>query len=79
MSEKEVFELVRVVAVIALVVIAAVLATPPNRVPLALRGLLRILRRDGSTPTGNEPTSAPTWKKILSFVLVIVAFLLAKI
>ena len=38
--------LVKVVAVLALLVVAAALATPPGRLPLALRGLNKLLRRD---------------------------------
>ena len=108
MSNVEIVELCRVIVVIALVVIAAVLATPPNKVPLALRGLVRILKLDGlgdaagethrgtyqtpyrgaSSPeqpseatqpqaAGNSPV--PTWKKLLSFALCILAFIIAKI
>ena len=54
MSNVEIVELCRVIVVIALVVIAAVLATPPNKVPLALRGLVRILKRDGLGDAAGE-------------------------
>ena len=84
MSNVEIVELCRVIVVIALVVVAAVLATPPNKVPLALRGLVRILKRDGAVTlprgAGAAGTSAvPTWKKLLSFALCILAFIIAKI
>ena len=87
MSTVEIIELCRVIVVIALVVVAAVLATPPNKVPLALRGLVRILKRDASAslprregPAGTPPDgTVPTWKKLLSFALCILAFVIAKI
>lgn len=83
MSEIEIFELTRVIVVIALVVIAAVLATPPNKVPLALRGLVRILKRDRFGDAAAESRSqcgvVPMWKKLLSFALCILAFIIAKI
>ena len=40
------FQILRIVAVIALVCIAAALATPKDRLPLALRGLAKLLRTD---------------------------------
>ena len=83
MSTTEVLELGRVIVVIALVVIAAVLATPPNKVPLALRGLVRILKRDRLGDAAGEGArrygEVPTWKKLLSFALCILAFIIAKI
>lgn len=80
MSETEIFELIRVLGVIGLVVVAAVLATPPNKVPLALRGLVRILRRDaGSREASTTPGAVPLWKKLLSFALCVLAFIIAKI
>ena len=36
----------RLLAVLTLLIVAACLATPPGRLPLALRGVYRILRRD---------------------------------
>ena len=83
MSNVEIVELCRVIVVIALVVIAAVLATPPNKVPLALRGLVRILKRDGLGDAAGEThrgtAAVPTWKKLISFALCILAFIIAKI
>lgn len=76
MSKVEIVALVRVVIVIGLVVFAAVLATPKNKIPLALRGLARILGRP--QPSGAE-IAVPFWKKLVAFLLVIVAFILAKI
>lgn len=78
MTAQHVFELVRLVAVIALVVVAAALATPPGRLPLALRGLVKIMRRDnGTTAMNATKATAPVWKRALAFVLVLAAAALA--
>jgi len=77
MSKHDIIELVRMILVIALVIAAAALATPKGRLPLALRGLMKIMRKD----TGREVTArtdgVPTWKRLIAFVLVILAFFLA--
>lgn len=81
MSETEIVELCRVLVVIGLVVGAAVLATPPNKVPLALRGLMRILKKDSASVDAKSSSRqlVPLWKKLLSFALCVLAFILAKI
>jgi len=70
--------LFRVVAVLALVCSAAALATPPGRLPLALRGLQRMLRRDAGlgAPAPSQPT-ASTGRRITAFILIIAAVLIA--
>lgn len=70
-------QLVRVILVILLVVFAAVLSTPKGRLPLAIRGLAKILRRDGKNAVTNEVKEVPIWKKTLAFLLVIIAALLS--
>lgn len=72
-------QLVRVILVIFLVVTAAVLSTPKGRLPLAVRGLAKILRRDGQKAAPNEVKPVPTWKKFLAFILVILAALLSMV
>jgi len=80
MTSQHVFELVRLIAVIALVVVAAALATPPGRLPLALRGLVKIMRRDnGVNGTGGTDATTPVWKRIVAFGLVLLAVALALI
>ena len=71
-------ELIIVVLIIALLGAAAALATPPGRLPLALRGVYRILKKDRgecSAPPAAGP--APLWRRILAFFLVLLAALLA--
>ena len=72
-------QIARLLAVLALLIVAACLATPPGRLPLALRGVYRILRRDRGLPEDASKMSgvAPTGKRLLAFVLVLVAAALA--
>ena len=72
-----VFQIVRLVAVIALVCVAGALATPPGRLPLALRGLQRILRQDrGNAPAAAEPR-ASLCRRLIALLLVVVAAVIA--
>ena len=73
-------QVARLLGVLALLIVAALLATPPGRLPLALRGVYRILRRDRGLPedpAAMASTTAPTRKRLLAFVLVLVAAALA--
>ena len=73
-------EIVRMIAVIALLIVAAVLATPPGRMPLAMRGILRILRRDrGEKVPMTNDCAAPGWKRLVAFLLVLAAATLAMV
>ncbi|MBR2837765.1 MAG: hypothetical protein IKE55_03175 [Kiritimatiellae bacterium] len=68
------FQLLRVAAVVALMCAAAALATPPGRLPLALRGVARLLRagrRGGGG--GDAEEKVPLWKKSVAFALVLAA------
>ena len=71
-------DLIIVVLVIALLGAAAALATPPGRLPLALRGVYRIIKKDRgecAAPPNSGP--APLWRRILAFLLVVLAALIA--
>ena len=59
----------RVAAVVAMLGAAAALATPPGRLPLALRGLARRL---GLKPAESE-LRVPAWKRALALALVLAA------
>ena len=66
-----------VVLVIALLGAAAALATPPGRLPLALRGVYRIMRKDrGESAAPPDSGPVPLWRRVLAFVLVVIAALL---
>ena len=71
-------DLIIVVLIIALLGAAAALATPPGRLPLALRGVYRIMRKDrGESAAPPAAGPAPLWRRILAFFLVVLAALLA--
>jgi len=71
-------ELVIVILIIALLGAAAALATPPGRIPLALRGVYRMLKKDrGESAALPSSGPAPLWRRILAFFLVLLASLLA--
>jgi len=75
-------QVARLVAVLALLGVAAAVATPKGRLPLALRGMLAVLKGDGTVrtgETGRTGTLVPWWKRLLAFVLVLLAVLLAVI
>ena len=68
----------RLVAVVLLLVAAALVATPRGRLPLALRGLKKVLNAAPSREVAaSSAQPVPAWKRLLAFLLVIVAFLLA--
>ena len=76
------FQLARICLVIALVCVAAVLATPKGRLPLALRGVAKMLacdRRQSIAVDGNRQQSASVGKRAIAFTLVILAIILALI
>lgn len=68
------FQLIRVVLVIAFLGLAAVLATPRGRLPLALRGVYRLMRKDrGESADIPSPGPVPPWKRLVAFLLVLAA------
>ena len=72
-------EIGRLVVVVALLCAAGALATPKGRLPLALRGVLKTLRRDGAAVSADAPPGAdrvPLAKRLLSLVLILFALLL---
>ena len=81
-------QIARLVAILALLCVAAAIATPKDRIPLALRGLAKVLQGckvvefQGSSTLQpcNPGTLKPSaWKRGLAFALVILAILLALI
>ena len=76
-----VIQIARLVLVLVLLIVAAVLATPPGRLPLALRGVYKIMKRDGALPQNTTlgENRAPLWKRLLAFVLVLISLGLALI
>ena len=81
-------QIARLVAVLALLCVAAAIATPKGRLPLALRGLAKMLRgcedekvrgNEGSHPPTLPPSHPSAGKRALAFALVILAVILALI
>ena len=83
MNGHDIIEILRIVAVMALVCVAAALATPKGRLPLALRGLAKLLARDRGQPStaveSSREQSVSAGKRLFAFLLVILAILLALI
>ena len=71
-------QIARIAAVIALLCFASALAAPPNRLPLALRGLRRILRKDMGA-VGDVEEKASPMRRAIAFLLVLVAVALTLI
>ena len=69
----------RFIPVVALLGAAAALATVRGRLPLALRGLRKVMRRDAGVPREQEPPppAVPAWRRVLAFLLVLLAFAFA--
>lgn len=66
----------RFIPVVALLGLAAFLLTDRSKPPLALRGLKKMLGSAG-LPAEGASTPVPLWKRLLAFVLCLLAFLLA--
>ena len=71
--------IVRIVLVVACLGAAAAVATPRGRMPLALRGIRKMLRKDAGVRDTAKPEgeSVAPWRKLLAFVLVLLAAVLA--
>ena len=77
-------QIARLVAVVALLCAAAALATPKGRLPLSLRGVLKVMRADrgecaarAATEGGEE--RVPAWRRLVAFMMVVCAVVLAMI
>ena len=79
-----VLQIARLVAVLALLCVAAAVATPKGRLPLALRGVAKLLARDrvqtqSTAVDDRRVQSVSAGKRALAFLLVIFAVILALI
>ena len=66
----------RFIPVVLLLGFAAFLLVDKSKLPLALRGLRKVLGA-AAPPSPSAAPPVPAWKRLLAFVLVLVAFLLA--
>ncbi len=70
-------QILRVVAVLALLGVAAAIATPKGKLPLALRGVYRIVKRDLGESAADGSDKVSMWRRLLAFALVLAAAMLA--
>lgn len=74
----EVLICLRVAIVVGCLCVAAAIATPKGRIPFALRGVLRVLRKDIGTRIGDASEPVVSRKRrIAAFLLVLVAVIVA--
>lgn len=68
------FQVARIVLVIVLLTLAAAIATPKGRLPLALRGIKRMLNKDnGATmPLTSAPERVTIGKRLIAFALILI-------
>ena len=66
-------QIARMVAVIAMLGVAAAIATPKGRLPLALRGVAKLFR------ISDDERKVPWWKRLVALALVVLATILAAI
>lgn len=70
----------RFIVVILLLGCAAALLTDKNKLPLALRGVRKVLQKDQGAPAGREQKATVTpARRLLAFVLILIAFAIAVI
>ena len=71
-----VWRVYRFIPVVALLGLAAFLLVDKSKMPLALRGLKKVLGNATPVAPGDAPP-VPAWKRWLAFLLIVAAFLLA--
>ena len=65
----------RFIPVVALLGFAAYLLVDKSKLPLALRGLKKVLGT--AAPSASPASPIPVWKRLLAFALILIAFVLA--
>ena len=65
----------RFIPVVALLGVAAYLLVDKSKLPLALRGLKKMLGT--AAPSASPAPPIPVWKRLLAFALIVIAFVLA--
>lgn len=71
------WELARIVLVMAMLIVAGLLCTPKGRLPLALRGLKKLLKKDGHDFAPEEEKVVPSNRKFIAFIIVLAAAAIA--
>lgn len=76
-SQPSLWRVWRFIPVVLMLGLAAFLLVDKSKLPLALRGLKKVLGHAVPTSTSSTVPSVPAWKRLLAFVLVLAAFLIA--
>ena len=78
-ASRRFWRMYRFIPVVALLGLAAFLLVDKSKLPLALRGLKKVLGAAAPSRGGAAPSTppVPAWKRLLAFALSLVAFLLA--
>lgn len=72
-----IIQCLRIAAVVLLLCISSAVATPPGRLPLVLRGLRKVVRKDAGLSCTDEKQSVSVYRKLLSVALIVIAVAIA--
>ena len=75
-ASRRFWRIYRFIPVVLLLGIAAFLLVDKSKLPLALRGLKKVLGNAAPAASGDAPP-VPAWKRWLAFALILIAFVLA--
>jgi hypothetical protein len=75
-ASRRFWRMYRFIPVVLLLGVAAYLLVDKSKLPLALRGLKKALG-SAAPPSPSAAPPVPVWKRLLAFLLIVVAFLLA--
>ena len=75
-ASRRFWRMYRFIPVVLLLGVAAYLLVDKSKLPLALRGLKKVLG-SAAPPSPSAAPPVPVWKRLLAFLLIVVAFLLA--
>ena len=71
------FQIARIVLVVGMLCVAAAIVTPRGRIPLALRGVAKLLTKDMGQKDVSTCVGVAFWRRLLAMLLVLLAVLLA--
>ena len=74
-ASRRFWRIYRFIPVVLLLGIAAYLLVDKSKLPLALRGLKKVL--GNAVPAAHDAPPVPAWKRWLAFALILIAFVLA--